>query len=292
MDKLRLALVGLITGVVDAVPGVSGATMLFIFGVYEETIEYSSNILYTQVPECIKDIRNLNFSSSVTKFDADNLKYMFLLVSGILVGLVCSFLILDKLIETNPSAVFGLFTGLIIGSSYIIWNSNPEIEGRENIKWMILGALISTVIVISSVNTGVSVILLLVSGFIASFGMLLPGISGSFLLLVIGKYSFVTDLVSRIFSDPSLLLGVDGIQLMSLGMGGMTGIAVNVKTVSYIMDKNRDASLSLIFGLVMGGVLAPIREYVAVSERDPLIFSIFLLASLVSTITLGYLKQR
>lgn len=292
MDKIRLALVGLITGVVDAVPGVSGATMLFIFGVYEETIDYSSNILYTQVPECIKSVRNLNFSSSVTKFDTENLKYMFVLVSGILVGLVCSFLIFDKLIETNPSAVFGLFTGLIIGSSYIIWNRNPEIEGRENIKWMLLGMLISTVIVISSINTGVSVILLLVSGFIASFGMLLPGISGSFLLLVIGKYSFLTELVSRIFSDPSLLLGVDGIHLTALGIGGLTGIAVNIKTVSYIMDKNREASLSLIFGLVIGGVLAPIREYVGVSERDPLMYAVFLLISLVLTLILGYLKQR
>lgn len=290
MDKLNILIIGFITGIVDAVPGVSGATMLLIFRVYERVIEYSSSLLYKQLPKFVSEVADLKFSSSTNELDFGNMVYLTALLIGIGTGLICSLLIFESLIETTPSSVFGLFTGLILGSSYIIWSQNKEIQDNSNIKWMIGGILLSSIIVISTIKTGNSVPIIFISGFIASFGMLLPGLSGSFLLLVIGKYSFITELVSQVFKDPSSIVGFNGIQSIVLGLGGLIGIALNLKTVSYFMNRNKSGTLSFILGLVIGGALAPIREYFILSEQNPTLFLIFGAISLITTLLIGYLK--
>lgn len=287
MHRLRIIVVGIVTGIVDAVPGVSGATMLLVFGVYEKTIKYLSDFLYNQTPRFVSELLELKFRSATSKIEANNLAYILTLLLGIIVGLVLSLLLFERLLENNPSSVFGLFTGLIIGSSYIIWNRNEEVQDYSSIKWIISGILISLVIVVMSLNTGESIIVIFLSGFIASFGMLLPGLSGSFLLLVIGKYSFVTELVSNIFKNPSSLLGSTGIQSFVLTIGVLLGVSVNLKTVSYFIEKNRSGSMSLILGLVVGGVLAPIREYLNLEQQQPTLYLSFFLVALVATLLIS-----
>jgi putative membrane protein len=287
MHRLRVIIVGIVTGIVDAVPGVSGATMLLVFGVYEKTIKYMSDFLYNQTPRFVSELLELKFRSAASKIEANNLAYILTLLLGIIVGLVLSLLLFERLLENNSSSVFGLFTGLIIGSSYIIWNRNQEVQDYSNIKWIISGILISLVIVVMSLNTEESILVIFLSGFIASFGMLLPGLSGSFLLLVIGKYSFVTELVSNIFKNPSSLLGSIGIQSFVLTIGVLLGVSVNLKTVSYFIEKNRSGSMSLILGLVVGGVLAPIREYLNLEQQEPTLYLSFFLVALVATLLIS-----
>lgn len=288
MSKLKLLVIGFLTGIVDAVPGVSGATTLLVFGVYERTVSYASTVIYDQIPKSFSNVFRLK--SPENKLEFNKIAYLSVLLAGILIGLVSSFVVFDRLLHISPSSVYGLFTGLILGSSYIILNRNDEIKNRNNIKWMILGISISAIIVLPSFTTGDSMLVLFISGFIASFGMLLPGLSGSFLLLILGKYSFVSGLIASLVDNPTAVLSNAGLQISIMGVGGVFGILVNLRLVSYLMDSNRETTLSAILGLVVGGLLAPVNEFMDLSNGDVILFSVFFLSSLLTTILIGYIK--
>lgn len=288
MSKLKLLVIGFLTGIVDAVPGVSGATTLLVFGVYERTVSYASTVIYDQIPKSFSNVFRLK--SPENKLEFNKIAYLSVLLAGILIGLVSSFVVFDRLLHISPSSVYGLFTGLILGSSYIILNRNDEIKNRDNVKWMILGISISAIIVLLSFTTGDSMLVLFLSGFIASFGMLLPGLSGSFLLLILGKYSFVSGLIASLVDNPTAVLSNAGLQISIMGVGGVFGILVNLRLVSYLMDSNRETTLSAILGLVVGGLLAPVNEFMDLSNGDVILFSVFFLSSLLTTILIGYIK--
>lgn len=288
MSKLKLLVIGFLTGIVDAVPGISGATTLLVFGVYERTVSYASTVIYDQIPKSFSNVFRLK--SPENKLEFNKIAYLSVLLAGILIGLVSSFVVFDRLLHISPSSVYGLFTGLILGSSYIILNRNDEIKNRDNVKWMILGISISAIIVLLSFTTGDSMLVLFVSGFIASFGMLLPGLSGSFLLLILGKYSFVSGLIASLVDNPTAVLSNAGLQISIMGVGGVFGILVNLRLVSYLMDSNRETTLSAILGLVVGGLLAPVNEFMDLSNGDVILFSVFFLSSLLTTILIGYIK--
>lgn len=288
MSKLKLLVIGFLTGIVDAVPGVSGATTLLVFGVYERTVSYASTVIYDQIPKSFSNVFRLK--SPENKLEFNKIAYLSVLLTGILIGLVSSFVVFDRLLHISPSSVYGLFTGLILGSSYIILNRNDEIKNRDNVKWMILGISISAIIVLLSFTTGDSMLVLFLSGFIASFGMLLPGLSGSFLLLILGKYSFVSGLIASLVDNPTAVLSNAGLQISIMGVGGVFGILVNLRLVSYLMDSNRETTLSAILGLVVGGLLAPVNEFMDLSNGDVILFSVFFLSSLLTTILIGYIK--
>lgn len=290
MSKLKLLIIGFLTGIVDAVPGVSGATMLLVFGVYERTVSYASTVIYDQIPRSFSNIPKLELPKN--KLEFNKTAYLLILLTGILIGLVFSFVVFDRLLHVSPSSVYGLFTGLILGSSYIVLNRNNEIKNRKNVKWVILGFSISVIIVFLSFTTGNSIPILFISGFIASFGMLLPGLSGSFLLLILGKYSFVSGLIASLVDNPSAVLSNTGLHLSIMGVGGVFGILVNLRLVSYLMDSNRVRTLSVILGLVVGGLLAPINEFMDLSDGNIMLFSVFFSVSLLTTLLIGYIKFK
>lgn len=288
MNRARIILIGFLTGLVDAVPGVSGSTMLLVFGAYEQTVSYGSDILYHQIPSLLSDLLSSQLGTSDLEFA--KVAYLLVILMGIAIGLVSSFLVFDRLLHIIPSSVYGLFTGLILVSSYIVANRNEKIRKPGNIKWIILGILVSAFVVLVSFETGESKRILFISGFAASFGMLLPGISGSFLLLVIGKYSFITDLFSSIIKSPNLLLSSTGVQLATLGLGGVLGVAVNLRTVPHLIEANRKATLSVMLGLMIGGLLAPLNEFLGLSDQDPVLFIASFLTSLIGGIIINHIQ--
>lgn len=289
MSNLKLFIIGFITGIIDAVPGVSGATMLLIFGVYEKTVSYASNIIYEQVPSSFYNV--FQIGQSKNELEIHKILYISVLLSGTLVGVVFSFVVFDRLLHISPSSVYGIFTGLVLASSYIVVKRNNEIkEDPINIIWVTIGFMISAIIVSLGFTTGNSSLILLTSGFIATFGMLLPGLSGSFLLLILGKYSFVSGLISTLVGNPSMIVSDTGLQLFIMCFGGLFGVLFNLKMVSYLIDSRRITTLSAILGIVLGGLLAPVNQFTTLPDGDVVLFSAFLFASLSITLLVGYLN--
>ena len=291
MKNLKLLLFGFITGLTDAIPGVSGATVLLLFGIYDDTVEYASSLVYNQIPSVLKDVLKREFESLSENIKRGQVLFLVLLFIGISFGLVSSLLVAERLLNYIPSIVYGFFFGLISISAVIIWVRDIEPQSRSGYLLLTTGIFISVAVVFSSVVTGNSIPVLFVSGFIATFGMLLPGLSGSFLLLVIGKYSFLVQLVGNFARDPVQTLNQSGPSVITLGIGALLGVLFNLKIVSYFIDKNRQAVLVLILGLVIGGTIAPVREFTGQSQGSPILF-VFGTIIAVATVGLFYLVGR
>ena len=179
-----LFLKGLSMGAVNKIPGVSGGTVAFITGIYEDLINsikkinfYSFKILFTRG---FKDF-----------FEEINGKFLTILFSGVIASFFSVSLILDRLIQDYEIYVFGMFFGMIIGSFYVIYYQLEKINLKSFLGLMIglsIGLFISFADNIEIANSN---LIIFFSGVIAISGMILPGLSGSYLLLLMGNYTLI-----------------------------------------------------------------------------------------------------
>lgn len=225
---------GLIMGASDVIPGVSGGTIAVLLGIYDRLIAAINGLVS-------KDWKK---------------QLGFLIPLGI--GVVSAILLLSHLIEwlfeRHPGPTQFFFLGLIIGILPYLFN---QAEVKVNFKvnhylFLIFGALAVGSMMFLHESDGMVIenltlstyILLFFSGFIASAAMILPGISGSFILLVIGVYSTVISAISNIQLD---IIAV-------VGFGILLGIITMSKIINFFLINYRNATFALIIGLVIGSI--------------------------------------
>ena len=188
IDYLTITLKGLAMGAADAVPGVSGGTIAFITGIYEELITTLSGINLSL-------IKTLQKQGLVAFWKQLNGNFILALVVGITISFVSFMRIAKYLIETQAILIWSFFFGLIVASILYI--------GRQIKKWsfktlfaLILGGLIAYFITtIPPIPNNDQPFFLFLAGAIAICAMILPGISGSFILLILGSYKTLSDAI-------------------------------------------------------------------------------------------------
>jgi len=236
-DYFKLYFSGILMGSADLVPGVSGGTMAFILGIYEELISAISSInkdLITKVLKFkIKDILN-------------TFPWQFLTVLGF--GIITAILSLshglEYLLKNQPVYIWSFFTGLILASV-------PAISNRVK-KWGIkpyfsfaIGVIFAFILVgLAPSKTPDTPLFLLLSGALASMAMILPGISGSFILVLLGKYETVLSAVNN----------RDFITVGLVAIGAVLGLILFSKLLKYIFANYHDLAVSLLAGFVLGAV--------------------------------------
>lgn len=236
---------GFMMALADSVPGVSGGTIAFLLGFYDQFIN-SLNYLLT---------KNTNHRKS-------GIRFLFKLGIGWIVGMISSILVLTNVFETHIYKVSSLFLGFIILSIPIIINEEKEsIKGKYlNIIFTIIG--IALVFLISYYNTsqvsqinlnnlsfGTSIYIFLV-GMIAISAMILPGISGSTLLLIFGLYLPIINGIKNLlqFNFSSFF----GLFIFALGV--LTGIFSIIKLLRKALNKFRTQTVYTIIGLMIGSI--------------------------------------
>jgi putative membrane protein len=224
-------------GAADVVPGVSGGTIAFITGIYEELINSIKSINL----EAIK-----LFLTGKWKFFWKHINGNFLLAvfAGIFISVLSLAKVLAYLLEHQPILIWAFFFGLILASSYVVsrkiahWNY-PKIValmGGVGIAFYITSVTPTT-------TTEASWFVIL-SGSLASCAMILPGISGSFILLLLGKYTFALHAVNeRIILD-----------LLLLGSGAVVGIILFANLLSWLLKKYHDLTIALLVGFMIGSL--------------------------------------
>lgn len=239
---------GMFIGIANIIPGVSGGTIAVILNVFDQIINVINNFS--------KDIKkNLNF----------------ILPLGL--GIVFSILVFSSFLEfclnnySLPTNLF--FVGLVCGSIPIIYKKSI-LNGTKS--YYILLTLMSVAIVIlismmknnniSNINEEIEILFLakiFLGGFLAAAAMIIPGISGSFVMILLGIYPHVIHTISNIskcflnISDKNLLIST-GVTVAALGFGIILGILFISKVISFLMDKFYGATYSAILGLVIGSV--------------------------------------
>ena len=246
-----VTLKGLAMGAADVVPGVSGGTIAFIAGIYEELISTIDKLDIS----LFKTWKKEGFSTMVETY---NLKFLGALFLGIGLSILSLAKLITFLLDEHPLLLWGFFFGLIIASIVYVggqiksWNFGVIISG-------VIGVVVSYFITIAEpLSTGASYWFIFLSGFVAIIAMILPGISGSFILLLLGSYSIVLGTV-RNFVDALLAFDVSAlkdaaIKLLLFILGCIVGLKVFSKVLTYLFKNYQNLTLALLTGFMIGAL--------------------------------------
>ncbi|MEE0059428.1 MAG: DUF368 domain-containing protein [Acutalibacteraceae bacterium] len=250
---------GFLMALADSVPGVSGGSIAFILGFYDEFIS-SLDALVT--------------GSKDEKKNA--IKFLIKLGIGWVIGMLLAILILTQVFESHIYAISSLFLGFIVFSIPIIIRDEKDTVKNKyyNIVFTVLGVALVVMLTMfnggstsGATSTGVGgYAYLFLSGMLAISAMILPGISGSTILLIMGVYMTVLDSVKEVMhfeftEDPSCL-----ITCFVFGMGVIIGILLFIKLVKLALAKARPAMMYFIIGLMLGSLYAIVQGPTTLDE--------------------------
>jgi len=224
-------------GAADVVPGVSGGTIAFITGIYEELINSIKGINL----EAIKFFFTGRWKAFWKKINGNFLLAVF---AGIFISVLSLAKVLEYLLEHQPVLIWSFFFGLVLASSFVV---SRKITHWRYPKIVALVGGIGIAFYITSVTpttTTDASWFVIFSGGLASCAMILPGISGSFILLLLGKYSFALHAVNeRIILD-----------LLLLGGGAVTGLILFANLLSWLLKKYHDITIAVLVGFMIGSL--------------------------------------
>lgn len=269
MNYIMNAIRGFCMALADSVPGVSGGTIAFVLGFYDKFINSLDNLVYGDKKEKIEAI-----------------KFLIKLGIGWIIGMVLAVLILTNLFESHIYEVSSLFIGFILLSIPLIMKEEKEsIKGKyKNIIFMIIGILVvalityfnpmsgsENVVDISNLNIGLG-LYVFVAAMIAISAMVLPGISGSTLLLIFGLYIPIMTAIKEILHFNFSYLPV----LIIFVFGVLAGIALVIKLIKVALEKFRSATIYLILGLMIGSIYAIVMGPTTLEvPKDPMSLETF-----------------
>ncbi len=237
IDYITIALKGVAMGAADAVPGVSGGTIAFISGIYEELISSISNINVALFKTLFKE----GFKSFWQQLNGN---FLLALTLGIIVSFVSFMRLAKYLLENHPILIWSFFFGLIVASIYFV--------GKQISKWnfpaviaLIIGAGIAYYVTqIPALGTNESPLFLFFAGSIAICAMILPGISGSFILIILGAYKVLSD----------ALHDVDIKKILTFTCGAIIGLLSFSHILKWLFKHYHNVTLALLTGFIFGSL--------------------------------------
>ena len=238
-EIILIFLKGLFMGSADIVPGVSGGTIALITGIYERLISAISSIRFS----FLKPLLKANFTDFKEKLIEEIDFELFIpLLLGIGIAFISLAKVISYLLDTHTAYTFSFFLGLILASAYILYTKLENF----NIKLIIIsiiGIILSYIFVgLNPIATNHSLVVIFISGLIAICAMILPGISGSFLLLLLGQYQYMLNaLNSRNFID-----------ILVFGIGALIGILGFSKLLNYLLERYESATMAFLIGIMVG----------------------------------------
>ena len=241
-------------GVCDLIPGISGGTVAFITGIYTRLI----NAVKSFSPKLIYDIVTypINRNSDRLKEDIKKLDLIFLLI--LMLGIMSAFLIGSRIIKfllrEYIAYTLSFFIGLVLASSKTIFE-HIENHNIKNILFCLLGlilGLLSSMLVPLIVEPSLGYVLL--GGFCAVNAMFLPGISGAFILLIMGLYEFMVNVLNDIRNNISYFLVFIA--------GAILGAFTISRIISFLFKKNKCRTLYTLLGLVIGALATPVKKII------------------------------
>ena len=249
-EIILIFLKGLFMGSADIVPGVSGGTIALITGIYERLISAISSIRFSFLKPLLKG----NFTDFKEKLIEEIDFELFIpLILGIGIAFISLAKVISYLLDTQTAYTFSFFLGLILASAYILYAKLDNF----NIKLIIIsiiGIILSYIFVgLNPIATNHSLVVIFISGLIAICAMILPGISGSFLLLLLGQYQYMLNaLNSR-----------NLIEIFVFGIGAVIGILGFSKLLNYLLERYESATMAFLIGIMVGTLRLPVMKITA-----------------------------
>jgi putative membrane protein len=261
-EKIMIFLKGILMGICDVIPGISGGTIAFITGIYERLINavkaFSPQLvmsLFTYIAK--RDKKNLNELKK--NFLKQDLGFLIVLGAGIGTAILLGARFLEYLLENYFVYTISFFMGLIIASSIIIFeNIEKNHHHLKNVAFGLIGLIIGIILVfIVPAKIEPSLLYIFMAGFFAISAMFLPGLSGAFILLILGVYEFMLSVLHHIKEKFSYFL--------VFGVGAAAGAMVISRVISFLFKKDKNKTLYFLLGLVLGCLSIPIKRIITIN---------------------------
>ena len=225
-------------GIAEIIPGVSGGTIAFITGIYEELI-YSIKSVDLKAIKLFSQLQLRNFWKHI------NGNFLITLVSGMAISILLFSRIISYLLDFHPFKIWGLFFGLIIASAIFILKKIDSFNFLIYLS-LIFGLLLASYIsLVSPTMTSNSSISIFTSGAIAISAMILPGISGSFILVFLSKYEFILNALNE-FNFEVLSIFI---------LGCIFGLVFFSRIITFLFNRFSSVVISLLVGFLFGSLI-------------------------------------
>jgi len=253
----KLFLKGTAMGIADIIPGVSGGTVAFITGIYERLVFGIKNIDFKFIPLALKG----DLKGAKKNFFEIDLEFFVPLLTGLGISFLLFARIVKYFLEFFPVETFSFFTGLILASALVIFKKT-ENKTPGLLVFIALGLIFGFVIsTMNPVQADHSPLTIIASGVVAITAMILPGVSGAFLLLLLGQYEFIIE----------ALHSLDFFTLALFQIGTISGIIVFSRLLAYLLKKHKTPVFGFLTGLMIGGLAMPLNKVSTLGDGSLLV---------------------
>jgi len=234
-------------GIADIIPGVSGGTIALITGIYERLIKGISDINKLIIKELSR--------GKIKKAFTNILKLDFELFIPLLIGIALAFIVLSHLIsyllEELTAYTYAFFFGLILASAFFVYKQSSK-EKYDLVFLLIGGVFAFWFVSLNVLSSSHSLIILFFSGIIGICAMILPGISGSFIMVLLGQYEYLINAI-KVFA-------LDKIGVFALG--ALIGILSFSKLLEWLLKNYKSLTMAFLTGIMLGSLRLPFEKMI------------------------------
>jgi putative membrane protein len=243
-DTIKIMLKGAAMGVAEVIPGVSGGTLAFITGIYERLLSAISTINL----DLIQLWKTDGFKAVWARIDG---YFLGRLLAGMAIGFILGLKLIVGLLQSHPVHIWSFFFGLILASIPLI--------GKQVKKWGVLeivllvfgAALVYWVTVAAPSQGSEHLFVVFIAGIIGVSALMLPGLSGSFVLLLMGMYTIIMPAIEEVTHHP---FGPELLVVLVFGLGMLVGLLSFAKVLSFTFKKYPNPTLALLTGFLIGSL--------------------------------------
>lgn len=237
LDYLTVTLKGMAMGAADVVPGVSGGTIAFISGIYEELISTISGVK----PSLISTWKEEGFRVMWKELNGN---FILALFGGILISLFSLMRLANYLLETHPILIWSFFFGLVLASIWFVAKQIPQWNFKSVLAMAVGAAVAFYIVSLPPLSPNSSYLFLFFAGAIAVCAMILPGISGAFILVLLGAYKSVTE-AAHDFDIKTLAM---------VGIGAVFGLLTFSRILKWLFVHYTSITLAILTGFIAGSL--------------------------------------
>lgn len=250
-DYFLITLKGIAMGAADVVPGVSGGTIAFISGIYQELIDSINKVNFS----CLKTWKKEGFKAAWNQINGS---FLLALISGIAISILSLAKIITYLLNKERISVWSFFFGLVVASIFFVGKQISKYNTQTIIS-LAIGTLVSYYITIAEPTASPeSFPYLFLSGFIAIIAMILPGVSGAFILLLMGSYDTIMETINQfregLLKFDTNLLWTAISKILVFGLGAIIGLKLFSKVLNWMFLNYKNTTLSILTGFMIGSL--------------------------------------
>lgn len=253
---------GFLIGIANLIPGVSGGTFALILGLYDRLLtavtsldlDFAKSFLHLLKSGFAKKER-AEFQKQLNRID---FYFLVFIGVGLLISVVTGARLIQFLLQTHPTPTLALFIGLILPSLSVPY----KLMERHTIPdwlWLIPGITLTVVpsLFMGDSSGSENPLIAFVTGMVAISAMILPGISGSYIMLVLGEYQIVIAKLTNILAFDSILF------LSGFGLGCLVGLILFTHLVKWLFEHHKPKTMAFLIGLILGSfyILWPFKDY-------------------------------